>query len=787
VSVLSTYRLQLNREFPFTSVIELLNYFSELGVTHLYLSPILRARPGSTHCYDVVDHSTINEELGGEQDYRALVEEARKRGLGIIQDIVPNHMAVHQANWRLMDVLEKGLRSRYSEYFDIDWVSSKRVILPILESDVEKLISEGKIRIGLARGLPSIIYSDKWFPINQEGLDVLRQAGPSDNQRLERLNPDLVRRVLDCQYYTLSESKEQPNYRRFFNVNELIGVNVEKKWVFDESHSVLSKLADLGVDGYRVDHIDGLMNPAGYLKWLRGLVGDAYIVVEKILAGDEELRGNWACNGTTGYDFMNRVNQLFIDEENASHLTQIYEEFIGRKIDLDSLIAEKRRFVVEKLLKAEFERVFREFQARFPDFNNLREKLLQFVIRLPVYRTYVDDATISDWDMRLISSIDPDGSILSLIKRDRGTFLKLQQILPAVTAKGYEDSVLFVYNRLISMNEVGGDLQVSGCGVDSLHEFNKSRLAHWPLTMSATSTHDSKLSEDVRCRLDVISQMPTEWSSFVRELRASLNPPVDPNDEYRLYQTLVGTWPMEGLTPGYKERIRSFTLKAMREAGENTSWIQPNTVYEEKVMELIDEVFERKDIRLLIGRMVEKVAPLGMLYSLSTLILKMTSPGIPDIYQGCEVWRFLLTDPDNRTHVDFPHLKRMLKAVKDVDAGRLMVNIYDGGIKMYITTRLLHLRRKLPEVFQYGGYELIPTTRQLVGYERAKRVVVVVPRLVVGLPFPPIGQAWGEGTIKVDAGNYVDTLTGMEVKSNGCIPLSHIFSELPLSVLIKKE
>jgi len=787
MSVLSTYRLQLNREFPFTSVIGLLDYFSELGVTHLYLSPILRARPGSTHCYDVVDHSTINEELGGEQGYRALVEEARKRGLGIVQDIVPNHMALHQANWRLMDVLEKGLQSRYSEYFDIDWVGSKRVILPILEADAEKLISEGKIRIGLAQGLPSIIYSDRWFPINQAGLDVLRQAGPSDNKSLERLNPDLVRRVLDCQYYTLSESKEQPNYRRFFNVNELIGVNVEKKWVFDESHSVLSRLADLGVDGYRVDHIDGLMHPASYLEWLRGLVGDAYIVVEKILAGDEEPRGNWACNGTTGYDFMNRVNQIFIDEENASHLTQIYEEFICRKIDLDTLIAEKRRFVLEKLLKAEFERIFREFQARIPDINNLREKLLQFALRLPVYRTYVDDATISDWDMRLISSIDFDGSILSLIKRDRDTFLKLQQILPAVTAKGYEDSVLFVYNRLMSLNEVGGDLRVFGCGVDSFHEFNKRRLAHWPLTMSATSTHDSKLSEDVRCRLDVLSQMPVEWSSFVKEMRDSLNPHVDPNDEYRLYQTLVGTWPMEDLTPGYKERIRSFTLKAMREAGENTSWMQPNTEYEEKVMNLIDDMFERKDIRLLIDRMVERVAPLGMLYSLSTLILKMTSPGVPDIYQGCEVWRFLLTDPDNRMQVDFPHLRRMLKAVKDSDSGRLMANMCDGGTKMYITTRLLHLRRGLPEVFQYGDYEPIPTTRQLVGYKRAKRVVVVVPRLVAGLPFPLIGQTWGEETIEADAGNYVDVLTSREVKSNGRIPLSHIFAELPLSVLIKRE
>ncbi|PSN91233.1 malto-oligosyltrehalose synthase [Candidatus Marsarchaeota G2 archaeon OSP_D] len=784
--VLSTYRLQLNREFPFASVIGLLDHFSELGVTHLYLSPILKARPGSTHCYDVVDHSTINEELGGEQGYRTLLEEARKWGLGVIQDVVPNHMAVHQANWRLMDVLEKGVQSKYSDYFDIDWVSSKRVVLPILEADAEQLIRQGKIRLGLTQGVPSIICQDKCFPINQEGLDVLRHAGPIDDQTLDRLNTTLVKEVLARQYYTLSSSSDQPNYRRFFNVNELIGVNAEKKWVFDESHSIFSKLADLGVDGYRVDHIDGLMYPSSYLGWLHNLVGDAYVVVEKILTGDEELRRNWDCKGTTGYDFMNSVNQLFIDESSAFHFTRIYEEFIGRKIDFESLILEKRRFVIEHLLRAEFERVFREFAARIPNFDAIRERLLQFILRLPVYRTYIEATTISDEDIRLISSIDPDGLILSLIKKSRETFLKLQQILPAVTAKGYEDSVLFVYNRLISLNEVGGNPWIFGCGVNRFHEFNRRRLTHWPLSMSATSTHDSKLSEDVRCRLDVLSQMPTEWSSFIKELKNLLSPRIDPNDEYRLYQTLVGTWPKEGLSPDYRERVRSFTLKAMREAGENTSWVHPNTGYEERVLNLIDKLFERKDARLLIDRFVERVTPLGMLYSLSTLVLKMTSPGVPDIYQGCEVWRFLLTDPDNRRPVDFAHLRQVLKDVKeDSDAGSLMRDLYSGGIKMYVTTRLLHLRRGLPEVFQYGDYEPIPTTSKLVGYMRAKRVAVVVPRLVVSSAFPPIGQVWGDESIKIDAGNYVDVFTETEVKSNGYVPLSSVFSELPLAVLIK--
>jgi (1->4)-alpha-D-glucan 1-alpha-D-glucosylmutase len=787
MSVLSTYRLQLNKDFPFASVIGLLDYFSELGVSHLYLSPILKARPHSPHCYDVVDHTSINDELGGEQGYRSLLQEARKRGLGVIQDVVPNHMAVHPTNWRLMDVFERGPQSRYAEYFDIDWSASKCVVLPLLDADVNWLISQGKLKIEIVQGIPSIVYGEMCFPINEAGLEVLHQAGPIDSQTLGCLDPAVVKEVLARQYYTLSESRGQPNYRRFFNVNELIGVNVEKKWVFEESHSVLPKLAGLGVDGYRVDHIDGLMYPSKYLEWLHNLVGDAYVVVEKILTGDEYLRGDWACEGTTGYDFMNRVNQLFVDEDSASYFTEIYEEFLGRKIDFESLVLEKKRFVVEKLLRAEFERVFREFAASVFDFDTMHEKLLQFILRLPVYRTYIDGAAISDEDIHLISSIDPDGSIISLIRRCRDAFLKLQQILPAVTAKGYEDSVLFVYNRLISLNEVGGDPRVFGCGADRFHEFNRRRLSHWPLSMSATSTHDSKLSEDVRCRLDVLSQMPTKWSSFVKGIRYLLNSRVEANDEYRLYQTIIGTWPPEGMNEEYRERIRSFTIKAMREAGENTSWIHPNAEYEEKVLNLVNEVFECKDVRHQIDKMVETIAPFGMLYSLSTLTLKMTSPGVPDIYQGCEVWRFLLTDPDNRRPVDFTRLRQILKDVKDSDAQRLMTHIYEGGIKMYITTRLLHLRRKLPEVFQSGDYEPIPTPRELVGYMRAKRVAVVVPRLVVNFPFPPVGEIWGDKSIEIDAGIYVDVFTNREIKSNGRTPLSHIFSELPLAVLIKRE
>ncbi|MEM3655325.1 MAG: malto-oligosyltrehalose synthase [Thermoprotei archaeon] len=782
MTILSTYRLQLNKEFNLLDVEQLLDYFNELGVTHLYLSPVLKARPGSPHCYDVVDHSLINPELGGEEAYRKLLQEAKLYGLGIIQDIVPNHMAVHPTNWRLMDVLEKGQQSEYSEYFDIDWCASKNLVLPLLEAPLDNLIARRIVKLGLSRGKPCVVYGENNFPLNNKGIELLHDVG---GNTLENVDPNLVRKILDAQYYTLTWFHDQPNYRRFFQVNDLIGVNVEKRWVFEESHSIISMISKLGVDGFRVDHVDGLMYPATYLEWLRSFVGGKYVVVEKILGEGEDLRG-WTCEGTTGYDFLNALNRIFVDQNNEEFFTKLYEEFTERKIDLDQLILTKKRFVVENLLRSEFQRVFKLFSNKTVWSKELEEKIVDFITRLPVYRTYFDGASLSKDDLDILNRVDPSGEIRRIISEAKEAFVRLQQILPAVTAKGFEDSVLYVYNRLIALNEVGGFPAIFGSQVDVLHGFNMRRLKRWPLSMSTTSTHDSKFSEDVRCRLSTISQLPHEWLKCVSNLHNTLNPQIDKNDEYRVYQTLVGSWPFEGPTSGYRDRMRSHILKALREAGENSCWANPNNDYENKVCNALENIFSQKSVRQIVEEMVRKVTPIALVYSLSTVTLKMTSPGVADTYQGCETWRFLLTDPDNRIPVDFRALRQTLSRAKTATPQSLMTNMEKSELKMFATFHLLHLRRRFDKALLFGDYKPVKTPPEIIGYMRGGRILVLAPVHIARIQTPPVGDAWGENTVNLDGGRYVDLFTTQEITVHDNMPLAELFAHFPIAVLIKQ-
>jgi (1->4)-alpha-D-glucan 1-alpha-D-glucosylmutase len=784
--IVSTYRLQLNRDFGFRGVEEYLDYFSKLGVTHLYLSPVLKARPGSPHCYDVVDQSTVNDELGGEAGYRQLIRQARQRGLGIIQDIVPNHMAVHSANTRLMDVLEHGMQSRYAGFFDIDWEASARVVLPLLEEEPRKLAAKGLLRVTMVDGKPVINYREMVFPVNRAGIEVLSQHGLLVGGTLGEVDVEVLMEVLAKQEYILAESRAQPNYRRFFHVNELIGVNVEKRWVFDDTHCMVKRFVDLGVEGLRVDHVDGLMFPSGYLEWLRALVGNAYIVVEKILSGGEQLR-RWQCEGTTGYDFLNAVNQLFVDHEKEKVFSEIYEHFIGGRVDVDALIVNRKRRVVDQLLKSEFDRVFRQFSSKIADFDGIKQRLMDFIVRLPVYRTYVSGEEVDDLDAEIINGLDSSGMVFSLLGKAREPFLKLQQILPAVMAKGVEDSVLFAYNRLLSLNEVGCDPRVFGTDVGSFHDFNRRRLSSWPMSMSTTSTHDSKLSEDARCRLNVLSQVPKEWSTLVDRLHDTLRPKtMKPNDEYRLYQALVASWPSDGIGDDYKQRIRSYTIKAMREAAENTEWVNPDLEYERKVMAELDDALNNRLFIHEVDAFVRRISPMAMLCSLSTLVLKMTSPGVADTYQGCEVWRHLLTDPDNRRPVDFKVLSTMLDKLLNRDGGVRGINWANGEIKMYVTTKLLRLRANMAQVFIHGDYDPLRLPSGFVGYSRAKHVVIIVPRLFTSVLEPAPTGSWINTMVQFDAGRYMDIITHRTIEISGSIALGDLLADIPIAVLIKQ-
>jgi len=701
LKLLSTYRLQLNKDFNFDRVIENLEYFSDLGVSHLYLSPVYKARPNSSHGYDVTDHSQINPELGGEEKYVELIQKAKEKNLGIIQDIVPNHEAVHPDNWRLMDVLKYGKRSKYYEFFDF-FQEFEKIRLPILEDKLDTIISKELIKIEKdKKGELTLVYHDWRLPIFELGEDLLS--------------------TLRKQNYELTFWKEPPTYRRFFDVNELIAINQEKDFVFEETHK---KILLFSVDGFRVDHVDGLYDPEEYIKKLKEKSGNKIVLVEKILSFDEKLFPG--PDGTTGYDFLNFSNLLF--SHNERDMTEIYTEFIEHPIEIDDEIRRLKRLIIRELFRFEIERLAKLMGISF-------ETLEEYLVCLNRYRTYHNE---------VVEECDK-GKEISKIAKESPEYAKLQQFMPAIYAKSYEDTFLYRFNRLVSLNEVGSDLRYYKLECDKFHRFNESRVS--TKSLNATSTHDTKFGEDVRMKISAISEDPEEWRKKVYEWHSILNPKIDRNTEYRYYQVLVGSY-FEGFTEDYKNRIKNYMIKSVREAKEFTSWFNPNFQYEEKIIELIDETFANKDFQRSFLDYERKIRRLGMLKSLSLVALKILSPGVPDFYQGTETWRYLLADPDNRRNVDFNALRKLLDRSRKFD-DEMLNDLNDGRLKMYVTYKLLHLRKECDEIVLNGSYKQISLPYGLCGFVRGNKIFVIVKTL----------QSLIEQNVKID-GEYTDVLTG---------------------------
>ncbi|QIW25344.1 malto-oligosyltrehalose synthase [Sulfolobus sp. S-194] len=689
--LLSTYRLQ---PMKFYEIRNNLDYFIELGITHLYLSPVLKARPGSTHGYDVADYNVINDELGGEDEYRKLIDEAKSKGLGIIQDIVPNHMAVHHTNWRLMDVLKKGKNSKYYNYFDF-YEEEEKIRIPIL--------GDKNFKITYINNEPYLDYHGNLFPINEEGRKYLND----------------LNKLLNTQYYELVNWKEYPSYRRFFAVNELIAVRQELDWVFEDSHL---KILSFNVDGYRIDHIDGLFKPEEYLRRLRNKIGNRYIFVEKILSIDEKLRWDFI-NGTTGYDFLNYSNLLFAVNEDK--MTEIYRSILD--IDLDKLIIETKKKIVDTLFKHDIERISKILGVDY-------EEVKEFLSCLKVYRTYITENDFQDEEIIRNCS----KKVYESMKKNVTAFMKLQQYMPAVFAKAYEDTVLFIYNRLISLNEVGSNLHYYSIPCDKFHEFNIRRVG--TLSFNATSTHDTKFSEDVRMRISSISEIPDEWAKKVNEWHNILSPNIDKNDEYRLYQTIVGSF--EGFNDEYKERLKTHMIKALREAKVHSDWVNVNSEYEKKITALIDKMFNDEKFKESFLGFERKIDEMGKVKSLSLVALKVTSPGVADFYQGLENFRYLLTDPDNRRPVVFSELPKKYEE-------KLFNN---GKIKAYVTKVLLNLRKNMGDFFIKSEYKPLKLQRGLCGFMRGDSVLVILKTL----------NRDYEVEIKDE---YIDVITGETVRS----------------------
>jgi (1->4)-alpha-D-glucan 1-alpha-D-glucosylmutase len=951
----STYRLQLSGEFMFTDAAAVLQYLETLGITDLYTSPYFMAKKGSMHGYDITDPGQINPELGGEDGFETLTAGLEKRGMGLISDIVPNHMGIDSPrnSWWL-DVMENGPSSAYAKYFDIDWspvreALENKVVIPILGDQYGTILESGDICLTYYNGGLFINYWENRFPLDPSTYDMVlaykledleSKAGENSPEYQEALSIvtalrhlpgrnetaaarasermrekevikrriaalydssvefsnhisenirqfngtkgspesfDLLHCLLDTQVFRLSfwqVSTEEINYRRFFDINSLAAIRTEDKDVFESAHRlVLRHISDGRVTGLRVDHPDGLYNPGEYFRHLQRecaqsilTSGDAgldreeaisilnaysfnpsetpfYIIGEKILMEDESIPDDWPVCGTTGYAFMNSVGNLFVDTRNKSSITSAYNTFLGHKSNFTRTLYERKKQIMEIFMSSEINvlgnrlDIISESRRHTRDFtlNSLTDAIVETIACFPVYRTYISENRLDERDAHYIEQaitmakmlareitpwvFDFLNDVLTLnYPEDMDTeqktswlefTMKFQQITGPIMAKGFEDTVFYCYNRLVSLNEVGGNPESFGFPVSAFHAQNSDKAKRWPHTLNTTSTHDSKRSEDARARISVISELPDEWREATRlwrrlgrplkrRLQGLLAP--DSNDEYMLYQNLLGIWPLsEGRAEleSVRDRMKNYFIKALRESKTHTSWLNINAEYEEAAAAFVSGILDSEEFLSSFIPLARKIAWYGILNSLSQTILKITSPGVPDFYQGTELWNLRLVDPDNRAQVDYEHAQKTLECLKQAEtrglrnlARSLCDTMKDGRIKLFLTYRALNFRRKEKDLYMSGVYIPLQSKGRagdsIVGFMRRlgdSSAITVAPRLLAGL-VPndnlPLGDVWEDTWLMLPeectGQTYKDVLTGntLEARHRNGLPALHI-------------
>lgn len=876
----ATYRLQFNRSFTFQQAGAILDYLDELGISGVYASPLFQAGPQSTHGYDVCCYGKLNPNLGAEEDFDRFTTNVKKHALGLLLDIVPNHMSASLENGWWIDVLEKGRESVYSDYFDINWDSDQpglrnKVLLPVLEDHYGKVLESGKLRLAYQDGKFSIAYHDRNFPVDVRTLPPGAQHDPSGT--LARLNGnagqsrsfDGLDAVIRRQHYRLAYWKVAPeeiNYRRFFNVAEMVAVRAETLKVFRETHRLIFEWLDSGgITGLRVDHPDGLWDPKQYLQRLQK-DREPYIVVEKILSGDETLPEDWAVEGTTGYDFLNRVNSLFVNGSNVEALTDIYREFTGKKVEFADIVYESREIVLERSFRSELNALTRRLkqiaaQARSGcdfTFSQLRNALAEIIANFPVYRTYINEGTaeVCPRDREVIRKAisaareraPGNEELFRFVERvlllemaneleepERGaarTFvMKFQQLTGPAMAKGLEDTAFYRFNRFVSLNEVGGDPGRFGMSLEEFHEANDRMAKSWPHTMLATSTHDTKHGEDVRARLNVLSEMPADWRDAVtrwsqlnadKKIMVRNGPAPDANDEYLLYQTLIGAWPIEdesqdALEP-FRTRVADFMLKAVREAKVNTHWTDPDGAYETALTKFVERILSERGNQSFVEdlrRFARRIAFFGRLNSLAQTLLKITSPGVPDFYQGSELWDLNLVDPDNRRPVDYTIRRELLSDLKkryvrednNEAISDLLLDQKTGVAKLFLIWRALNFRKKEPDLFDCGEYVPLSAVGEKAKHvcafarvSKSRKVVIVVPRFVFGLmngaeSQPIAADVWKKTALRLPQaylGQWRNVLTdekfvSMEHEGDAVIEVGQALNSFPVGMLARNQ
>jgi (1->4)-alpha-D-glucan 1-alpha-D-glucosylmutase len=950
----ATYRIQFSLNFRLSDARDLVPYLNELGISDLYASPRFKARKGSSHGYDVADPHRVSSELGTEREFDELVRRLEHYSMGLLLDIVPNHMAATHENPWWMDVLENGPSSEFADFFDIDWhpattkaafLQENKVLLPVLGELYGNVLENLELMLKLDESGFHVRYFEHKFPLDpksygpvveqvfetlqsspetepevlSELAGVLQEIGrmplptsfsPEDKdlrkrcaknikENLWRLyvsktgvrksaervmrrwngkegEPESVNRLdhlLSVQSYRLAHWKigmEEINFRRFFDINDLVGLRVEDPRVFEARHRLIFSLIREGkVTGLRVDHIDGLYDPLKYLQRLQegAALGASqpdernfYVVVEKILGERESLPEKWPVFGTTGYDFLNAVNAIFIDPEGLSAIERAYAKFTGNAVSFASVSYAGNKLVMEQLFAGEIHFLThllaglaaQDRHARDLPLYELVQLLVEVTACLPVYRTYMREGTISTRDrvfieralklarertparnvsdaafafLRQVLFLEPPAYAESQREAYLSFAMRWQQFTGPIMAKGLEDTASYIHNSLISLNEVGEDPSRESLPleIEALHLFNQERLDHWPHSLNATSTHDTKRGEDVRARINVLSEVPAEWEAALvrwRRWNQSHKKTVGghtapaPDEEVLLYQTLLGAWPLQQTqVPEFKDRVKEFMVKAAREAKAFTNWINPNLDHETALQEFVEAIFHAEgQNRFLtdLGRFQKNIAFYGSLNSLSQVLLKIASPGVPDFYQGEELWDFNLVDPDNRRPVDFTARAKFLDNVRadeqrDAPAvlADLMEHWQDGRIKLYLTWKAARFRRAEKELFEQGRYLRLPATgnaaANVCAFARCTRnqwALSITPRffsLLVDPGDPPLGHdVWGSTGLllpRESPRTWKNMLTGERVKVKGNrehqsrLPLASALSSFPVALL----
>jgi len=794
----ATYRLQLRAEFGFDDAAAVVPYLHGLGISHAYLSPILQAAPGSTHGYDVVDHSRLSEPAGGRPAFDRLATRLADHLMGAVADVVPNHVAVPtpaRLNTALWSVLRDGPGSPYAEWFDVDWGSGNQpLLMAVLGQRIGRVLADGELSV--------------------EG-DVLRYYDHEYPLRPGTENLPIAELVTE-QWYRLAHwrvADEELNYRRFFDVDTLAAVRVETQEVFDATHELLLELLREGkLNGFRIDHPDGLADPRGYLRRLAERTGGAWVVVEKILEGDEELPSDWPCAGTTGYDALLRVGGLFVDPAGAAPLAALHSELSGAPADFSPVVEEAKREVVRQGQYAEVHRLVEllahicQEDVRLRDHTRraFHEVVVELLVHFDVYRAYVVPGeqpsaramhALERAAAKARENLDEDRQetldvvLHLLLGQETGTasrideharhelIVRFQQTCGPVMAKGVEDTAFYRWFRLTSLNEVGGDPEHFGVTPEEFHAFAARLNQHWPKTMTTLSTHDTKRSEDVRARLGVLSEQPAAWSEAVREWRRlsedHRSPVLDGSTEYLFWQTLFGTWD-DGPLP--EDRLQAYLLKAVREAKRHTTWTSPDEEYEQAVAAFTTAVLNDDAVLESVRRFAARQTEFVRAATLGQKLVQLTMPGVPDVYQGTELVDLSLVDPDNRRPVDYQHRIHRLRRLDD---GAKPDDLSDE--KLLVTSRALRVRRQYPEAFA-GSYAPLPTSNgHALAFARGDAVLTVATRLPAALH--RLG-GWGDSTVVLPSGQWKNVLTGREVGS-GAARIHELLEDLPVALLVR--